>query len=95
LIICKTTFAQTSIQDFAPKPPLGYNSFDSYRSDLTADKAYALIDVMAEKYLPFGYDYFVMDAGWYTTMNPTKHKGLEIRVIWYVRGSPNAFSKRN
>ena len=23
------------------------------------------MDVMAEKYLPYGYEYFVMDAGWY------------------------------
>ncbi len=74
LIINQTIFAQTSIQDFAIKPPLGFNSFDSYRSDLTEDKAYALIDVMAEKYLPFGYEYFVMDAGWYTTMNTAYHK---------------------
>ena len=76
LIFSQTTFAQTHIQDFAPNPPLGFNSFDSYRSELTEDKAYALINVMAEKYLPFGYEYFVMDAGWYTTMNPAKHKGL-------------------
>jgi alpha-galactosidase len=34
------------------------------------------MDVMAEKYLPFGYEYFVMDAGWYSTMDPVKHKGL-------------------
>ena len=76
LIGCQTTLSQTRIQDFAPRPPLGFNSFDSYRSDLTEDKAYALMDVMAAQYLPFGYEYFVMDAGWYTTMNPAKHKGL-------------------
>jgi alpha-galactosidase len=69
-------YSQTCIQNFAPKPPLGFNSFDSYRSRLTEDKAYALMDVMAEKYLPFGYEYFVMDAGWYSTMNPEKHQGL-------------------
>ena len=56
--------AATRIQEFAPKPPLGFNSFDSYRTYLSEDKAYALIDTMAEKYLPFGYEYFVMDAGW-------------------------------
>jgi len=71
-------YSQTCIQNFAPKPPLGFNSFDSYRSRLTEDKAYALMDVMAEKYLPFGYEYFVMDAGWYTRMEPEKHSGLEL-----------------
>jgi len=56
--------APSRIQEFAPKPPLGFNSFDSYLTYLSEDKARALIDVMAEKYLPFGYEYFVMDAGW-------------------------------
>jgi alpha-galactosidase len=49
----------------ADTPPLGFNSFDSYRTSLSEDKARALMDVMAEKYRDFGYTYFVMDAGWY------------------------------
>jgi len=56
--------AATRIPEFAPKPPLGFNSFDSYLTYLSEDKARALIDVMAEKYRPSGYEYFVMDAGW-------------------------------
>lgn len=76
LVITPVIYSQTSIRNFAPEPPLGFNSFDSYRSNLTEEKAYALMDVMAEKYLPFGYEYFVMDAGWYSTMDPVKHKGL-------------------
>lgn len=91
LIICQTTFAQTSIQSFAPRPPLGFNSFDSYRSDLTEDKAYALMDVMAEKYLPFGYEYFVMDAGWYITMNPAKHKGSGLESFGMCVVNPTRF----
>src|SRR5512136_2313514 len=63
-IIPSAVGASTRIQEFAPKPPLGFNSFDSYRTYLSEDKARALIDVMVEKYLPFGYEYFVMDAGW-------------------------------
>ncbi|MBE0654164.1 MAG: glycoside hydrolase family 27 protein [Bacteroidales bacterium] len=91
LIICQTTFAQSSIQNFAPKPPLGFNSFDSYRSDLTEDKAYALMDVMAEQYLSFGYEYFVMDAGWYTTMNPAKHKGSGLESFGMCVVNPARF----
>jgi hypothetical protein len=84
---CSAAYAKTSIQDFAPNPPLGFNSFDSYRSNLTEDKAYALMDVMAEKYLPFGYEYFVMDAGWYSAMDPKKHQdlGLESFGVCVVR----------
>ena len=85
LFLISGSFAQTSIPDFAPNPPLGFNSFDSYRSYLSEDKAYALMDVMAEKYLPYGYEYFVMDAGWYSEAElysnssyPKKRLGLAL-----------------
>jgi alpha-galactosidase len=48
-IISPAVGAPTRIPEFAPKPPLGFNSFDSYLTYLSEDKAYALIDVMAEK----------------------------------------------
>ena len=83
--------AQTSIQTFAPKPLLGFNSYDSYRSDLTADKAYALMNVMAEEYLPFGYEYFVMDAGWYITKNPTIHKNTGLESFGVCVVNPERF----
>lgn len=86
-------YSQTSIQTFAPKPLLGWNSFDSYRSNLTADQAFPMIDVMAKEYLPFGYDYFVMDAGWYVTMNPAKHKGLGLESFGMCVVNPERFPK--
>lgn len=58
------TQAEKKLDKLAAKPPMGYNSFDSYgiADEETSKK---LIDVMAEKYLPFGYDCFVLDFGWY------------------------------
>lgn len=91
LVISSAIYSQTSIQNFAPKPPLGWNSFDSYRSSMTADQALPTIDVMAKEYLPFGYEYFVMDAGWYVTTNPAKHKGLESFGMCVV--NPERFPK--
>ena len=73
--------AQTRIPKFAPTPPMGFNSFDSYRSYLSEDKAYALMDVMAEKYLPFGYEYFVMDAGWYDNVELYPGSRYPIRQV--------------
>lgn len=73
------------LSDLAPTPPLGYNSFDSYLVFLSEEKAHAMIDVMAEKYKPFGYEYFVIDAGWYDnvelyegTKYPKKRLGLAL-----------------
>lgn len=48
------------------KPPMGYNSYDSYGNTLNQETAVKLMDVMADKYLPSGYEYFVIDLGWYT-----------------------------
>jgi hypothetical protein len=74
-----------SISDLAPTPPLGYNSFDSYLVFLSEEKANAMIDIMAEKYKPFGYEYFVIDAGWYDNVElyegtnyPKKRLGLAL-----------------
>ena len=47
------------------RPPLGWNSFDSYGIYLNEKNATANIEEMAGRYLPFGYEYFVIDAGWY------------------------------
>lgn len=78
-VLSPPIYSKLCIQDFALKPPLGFNSFDSYRSNLTEEKAYALMDVMVEKYLPFGYEYFVIDAGWYESMRPDEHQGLQLQ----------------
>jgi alpha-galactosidase len=93
LILSATLFGQTKIQDLAPKPPLGWNSFDSYRSDLKADQAFPTIDIMAKEYLPFGYEYFVMDAGWYTSFDPAKHKGKGLESFGVCVVNPDRFPK--
>lgn len=74
-----------AISDLAPTPPLGFNSFDSYLVFLNEEKATAMIDIMAEKYKPFGYEYFVIDAGWYDNVElykgtnyPKKRLGLTL-----------------
>lgn len=49
----------------APRPPLGWNSFDSYGVYLHHDAAMANLKAMSEKLKPHGYEYFVIDGGWY------------------------------
>lgn len=53
------------ISDLAPKPPLGWNSFDSYGVYLYHEAAMANIKALAEKLKPHGYEYFVIDGGWH------------------------------
>jgi len=49
----------------AAKPPMGWNSFDSYGVYLYEKAALANLDAMAKKLKPFGYEYFVIDNGWF------------------------------
>lgn len=53
------------IPDLAPKPPLGWNSFDSYGVYLHFDAAMANLEAFHQKLQPHGYEYFVIDLGWY------------------------------
>ena len=49
----------------AQTPPMGWNSFDSYGVYLHEEAAMANLEVMAEKLKPHGYEYFVLDNGWF------------------------------
>jgi alpha-galactosidase len=53
------------LSSMAPKPPLGWNSFNSYGVYLHHDAAIANLKAMAEKLKPYGYEYFVIDGGWH------------------------------
>jgi len=52
-------------QILAQTPPLGYNSFDSYGITIYEEVAMKEIDAFIEKFAPHGYEYFVIDAGWF------------------------------
>jgi alpha-galactosidase len=45
-------------------PPKGWNSWDSYGMYPTQKAMIANLEVMAKRLKPFGYEFFVIDAGW-------------------------------
>ncbi|RYE60186.1 MAG: alpha-galactosidase, partial [Hyphomicrobiales bacterium] len=49
----------------APKPPMGWNSWNSFATTITEVQALETAKIMAEKLLPFGYDVFTIDIQWY------------------------------
>lgn len=65
LIIGLTVVATQAAVDIAPTPPLGWNSFDSYGVYLHEKAALANLEAMAELLEPYGYEYFVIDNGWF------------------------------
>ena len=69
----------------AQTPPMGWNSFDSYGVYLHEQAAHANLEAMAEKLLPFGYEYFVIDNGWfgeYTLQEGTIFQQKNMRMIF-------------
>lgn len=66
LFILGILFAtQTSGQNPRNVPPMGWNSFDSYGVYLHEKAAHDNLEILAKKYKAFGYEYFVIDNGWF------------------------------
>ena len=49
----------------APRPPMGWNSWNSFATTITEAQARETAAIMAQKLLPFGYDIFTVDIQWY------------------------------
>lgn len=62
-----TTLAQFSPKhwDFAPTPPLGWNSWDIFGTTVTERQVKEQADAMAKHLLPAGYDTLTVDIQWY------------------------------
>ncbi|HEY4973008.1 MAG TPA: hypothetical protein VII41_05325, partial [Steroidobacteraceae bacterium] len=44
---------------------MGWNSWDAYGLTITEPQFRANVDVLRDKLLPFGWNYAVIDEGWY------------------------------
>ncbi len=51
--------------DVAPTPPMGWNSWDSYGLTITEPQFRANVAVLKTKLQPFGWQYAVIDEGWF------------------------------
>lgn len=49
----------------AQRPPMGWNSWDSYGLHINEQQFRDNVEVLATKLKPFGYDYAIIDEGWY------------------------------
>jgi len=50
---------------WAPTPPMGWNSWDSFATTITEEQAKAEADYMADHLLSHGWQYMVVDIQWY------------------------------
>lgn len=68
------TFSKTTA------PFLGWNSYDCYGTHINDKLTNENLDAFIQKLKPSGYEYFVLDAGWF------KHYDLKSGDIWPVKG---------
>ena len=57
--------AAPDFHDWAPTPPMGWNSWDCFGTTLTEDQAKAQAEFMAAKLREHGWQYLVVDIQWY------------------------------
>jgi len=68
----------------APTPPMGWNSWDSYGLTITEAQFRANVGVMKTKLLPFGWQYAVIDEGWFF-FNP-QDRGTPDKLHYAIDG---------
>ena len=51
--------------DFAPNPPMGWNSYDYYNTEVNEAQVRANAEYMASHLKEFGWEYVVIDIEWY------------------------------
>ena len=68
--------------ELAPVPPMGWNSWDSYAETITEAQVRANADFMARHLKQFGWQYVVIDEGWYVEIPGAKPADVK-------RPSPN------
>lgn len=81
-------FSNTSAQLF-PKstaPFLGWNSYNCYGTHINEKLTLENLEAFIQKLKPHGYEYFVLDAGWY------RHYDLKPGEIWPTDGDKSYLS---
>lgn len=57
--------AEPAFLDWAPTPPMGWNSWDAFATTVTEEQTMAQADVMARDLKAHGWQYVVVDIQWY------------------------------
>lgn len=79
-----------SFLGWAPKPPMGWNSWDCFATTVTEEQARAQAAFMADKLKPFGWRYVVVDIQWYEPKAGSYEyrAGADLRMDGYGRLLP-------
>lgn len=70
ILSAHTAVADPSYWQWAPTPPLGWNSYDAWGSSVTEEQVLANAGYMRAHLLAHGWKYVVIDFRWYDTVSP-------------------------
>ncbi len=87
---------EKKINDFISAPPLGWNSYDGYAVYIDEDATIKNMEEMAKTYKSAGYEYFVIDNGWFgeyklipNTKYPAEKHASDIHINEYGLVQPS------
>jgi alpha-galactosidase len=85
-LMLSTSFGAMTRADssLAQTPPLGWNSFDSYGCNIYEELALKEADAFIESFAPHGYEYFVIDNGWFSQPESVWKDGLLLAVTTHA-----------
>lgn len=90
-IVLVFTSAGQEHHKWAPKPPMGWNSYDAYHGAITENQFKECVDILADKYLPLGYNHAVIDFCWFNPgpegWEPDNWKTFLIQQNWNDDGT--------
>ena len=67
--------------NWAPTPPMGWNSYDAYGTSINEEDYLKNADFMREKLLPHGWKYAVIDARWYDATSPDDDRDFNKKSV--------------
>jgi hypothetical protein len=79
----------------APRPPMGWNSWNAFATTITEAQALETASIMAEKLLPSGYNVLTVDIQWYepnaSSYEYRKDAALTMDAYGRLSPAPNRF----
>ena len=63
--LAAASLAAADFHDWAPTPPMGWNSFDCFGLSLTEAQAKEQAEAQVKLLKPYGWNVFVIDHQWY------------------------------
>jgi len=85
-------FARAQEPVLAPTPPMGWNSWDAFGEGVKESDIRATAEWMAKNLKPYGWQYVVVDSGWYVKNHATGYnaKDAEFSLDGFGRYTPAA-----